>query len=96
MSTKVEAGAGGRGSKTTIERRAHPDSHFKTRRVTVEQADDGSFVVEHSQELKREHDNSDHYLGGYREPKKYTAADHDEMMTKVAGCFGKAAKAKKG
>jgi hypothetical protein len=92
---KISKGVGGRGSVVSIERRPHPDSHFEPSEVRIRRLDDGTFNIRKEKRLKAKHDNSEGFMGSYREPEECSAGNCDEMMQKVGQHFGAKAKAKK-
>ncbi len=95
---KVTEGIGGRGSVTTIERKAHPKSHFEMTGMNIKKADDGSYVIEHRVQLKKKFDNMhDQYMGSYREPDTHTANNEAELKSHIEKHMkGKAASDKDG
>jgi len=85
---KVTAGIGGRGTVTSIDRKRHPKSHFEMTGMNIKRADDGSFVIEHRRQLKKKYDDSEEYIGSYREPETHTAKDESELKSHIAKYMG--------
>ena len=86
---KITPGVGGRGTVTVIERKKHPDSHFELGELRIEKAHDGSFIIKHHMRLKKQHQDSEEYMHGYRDEETHTTPDADGLVAHLRQQFGK-------